>query len=64
MLEKKDIGELLAATETETLDDYRVYRFDQDEFEWDDIYDLGLELDAQVVGTEKGSEMYFLSIKY
>lgn len=64
MLETENIDEMLSATETETVGDYRVYRFDQDRFEWDEIYDLGLELDAQVVGAEKDSEMYFLSIKY
>jgi len=33
MLETQNIDELLSSTETETVGDYRVYRFDQDEFE-------------------------------
>jgi hypothetical protein len=64
MLDTENTIELLSATETETAGDYEIYHFDQEEFEWDEIYDLGLELNAQVVGREESSETYFVSIKY
>lgn len=64
MFETENIDELLSEAETEELDDYRVFYFSQNEFEWSEIYDLGLELDAQIVGKEEKSETYFVSINY
>lgn len=61
-MREENILELLSSGETEELDEYTVYRFDAAEHSYDDVYEAGEWLEAKVIGREKSSDTYFISL--
>lgn len=58
----------LGEVETETYEDRAVYNFESGEYSWEEIYELGVELDADVIGRKDSLDGeisgYFISLTY